>query len=47
MTAPASAEELREDWSPFSGYRGQNSNMHLSEALMAAFEATGERSYLD
>ena len=43
----ASAEEFREDWSVFSDYRGQNSNMHLTEALMAAFEATGERSYLD
>lgn len=43
----ASAEEFREDWTPFSDYRGQNSNMHLTEALMAAFEATGERSYLD
>jgi sulfoquinovose isomerase len=42
----ASAEEFREDWSPFSAYRGQNSNMHLTEALMAAFEATGERGYL-
>jgi sulfoquinovose isomerase len=45
--AGASAEEFHEDWSPFSDYRGQNSNMHLTEALMAAFEATGERSYLD
>ena len=43
----ASAEEFREDWTPFSDYRGQNANMHLTEALMAAFEATGERSYLD
>ena len=43
----ASAEEFREDWTPFSAYRGQNSNMHMTEALMAAFEATGERSYLD
>jgi sulfoquinovose isomerase len=42
----ASAEEFAEDWSPISSYRGQNSNMHLTEALMAAFEATGERSYL-
>ena len=33
----------REDWTPFSAYRGQNANMHLTEALMAAFEATGER----
>lgn len=43
----ASAEEFRDDWTPFSDYRGQNANMHLTEALMAAFEATGERSYLD
>ena len=43
----ASAEEFAENWSPISTYRGQNSNMHLTEALMAAFEATGERSYLD
>lgn len=42
----ASAEEFREDWTPFSAYRGQNANMHLTEALMAAFEATGEAEYL-
>ncbi len=42
----ASAEEFREDWTPFSDYRGQNANMHLTEALMAAFEATGEAAYL-
>ncbi|WP_339863373.1 AGE family epimerase/isomerase [Paremcibacter congregatus] len=27
-------------------YRGQNSNMHLCEALIAAYEATGEVSFL-
>ena len=43
----ATAEEFAEDWSPISGYRGQNANMHLTEALMAAYEATGGRSYLD
>lgn len=43
----AIAEEFNQDWTPFADYRGQNSNMHLTEALMAAFEATGERSYLD
>jgi len=43
----AIAEEFTEDWSPIADYRGQNSNMHLTEALMAAFEATGERTYLD
>jgi sulfoquinovose isomerase len=43
----AVAEEFARDWSPLSQYRGQNSNMHLTEALMAAFETTGDRSYLD
>ena len=45
--AGASTEEYNPDWSPMGTYRGQNSNMHLTEALMAAFEATGERGYLD
>ncbi|WP_051558954.1 AGE family epimerase/isomerase [Allorhizobium undicola] len=43
----AIAEEFSEDWQPVPGYRGQNSNMHLTEALMAAHEATGESHYLD
>ncbi len=43
----AVAEEFDADWSPISRYRGQNSNMHLTEACMAAYEATGDRSYLD
>ena len=34
------------DWSAARPYRGQNGNMHLCEALMGAFEATGERGYL-
>lgn len=44
----AIAEEFTADWQPQAGgaYRGQNSNMHLTEALMAAFEATGEAEYL-
>ena len=42
----ASAEEFGEDWTPFSDYRGQNANMHLTEALMAAYEATGEADFL-
>ena len=45
--AGASAEEYDADWSGIGTYRGQNSNMHLTEALMAAFEATDERFYLD
>ncbi|MFO7791068.1 MAG: OmpA family protein, partial [Bacteroidales bacterium] len=28
-------------------YRGQNANMHTCEAMLAAYEATGERRYLD
>jgi mannose/cellobiose epimerase-like protein (N-acyl-D-glucosamine 2-epimerase family) len=43
----AVAEEFSADWKPISNYRGQNSNMHLTEALMAAFEATDDNSYLD
>lgn len=39
-------EEFHRDWSPIENYRGQNSNMHLTEALMAAFEATGDKAYL-
>jgi mannose/cellobiose epimerase-like protein (N-acyl-D-glucosamine 2-epimerase family) len=44
--AGATTEEYAADWRPLGDYRGQNSNMHLTEALMAAFEATGERRYL-
>ena len=43
----ASAEEFAADWSSISNYRGQNSNMHLTEACMAAFEATGDSTYLE
>jgi mannose/cellobiose epimerase-like protein (N-acyl-D-glucosamine 2-epimerase family) len=43
----AVSEEYAADWSKISDYRGQNSNMHLTEALMAAFEATGEQVYLN
>ncbi len=31
----------------FTGYRGQNANMHLCEALIAAFEASADVRYLD
>ncbi|MCB1336176.1 MAG: AGE family epimerase/isomerase [Maritimibacter sp.] len=43
----AMAEEFAADWAEIGPYRGQNSNMHSTEALMAAYEATGERAYLD
>jgi len=39
-------DEADADW-VFTGYRGQNANMHLCEALIAAFEATGEGRYRD
>jgi len=42
----AGAEEFTADWQSMGTYRGQNSNMHLTEALMAAFEATGDSDYL-
>ncbi|BCG61284.1 AGE family epimerase/isomerase [Paenibacillus sp. URB8-2] len=41
------ADEASDDWSEVSPYRGQNANMHLTEAMMAAYEATGDRRYLD
>ncbi|HZV22471.1 MAG TPA: AGE family epimerase/isomerase [Luteimonas sp.] len=31
----------------FSGYRGQNANMHLCEALIAAHEASGQAHWLE
>ncbi len=34
------------DWQ-FSGYRGQNANMHMCEAMLAAYEASREQRYLD
>lgn len=43
----AVSEEYGRDWSKISDYHGQNSNMHLTESLMAAFEATGNTMYLD
>jgi mannose/cellobiose epimerase-like protein (N-acyl-D-glucosamine 2-epimerase family) len=39
-------DEADEHWR-FSGYRGQNANMHLCEAHLAAFEASGEAHYLE
>jgi mannose/cellobiose epimerase-like protein (N-acyl-D-glucosamine 2-epimerase family) len=40
------ADEASADWSQLAPYRGQNANMHACEALLAAFEATGETRYL-
>ena len=41
------ADEISRDWGTLSPYRGQNANMHMTEAMIAAFEATGEIRYLD
>lgn len=40
-------DELNEDWSKTSPYRGQNANMHMCEALIAAYEATGNKKYIE
>ena len=40
-------DEFTRDWQPFSTYRGMNANMHGVEALLAAFEATGNALYRD
>ncbi len=43
----AVAEEFTAGWGALGApYRGQNSNMHLTEALMAAFESTGDERCL-
>lgn len=40
-------DEFAQDWTPFSSYRGMNANMHGAEALLAAFEATGQPRFLE
>ena len=48
--SPASglyADEAAADWSAVSSYRGQNANMHACEAMLAAFDATGQTRYLE
>lgn len=40
------ADEATADWT-VSPYRGQNANMHSCEAMLAAFEASGDKRYLD
>lgn len=40
-------DEISEDWAVVDPYRGQNANMHLVEALLAAYAATAETFYLD
>lgn len=45
--AHAYADERNGSLSTLDPYRGQNANMHMCEALIAAFEATGQRRFLD
>ncbi|HVC16940.1 MAG TPA: AGE family epimerase/isomerase, partial [Rhodanobacter sp.] len=39
-------DEADPDWR-FSAYRGQNANMHLCEAMLAAYQASDEPRYLE
>ena len=41
------ADDASPDWSSVSDYRGQNANMHTCEAMLAAYEAGGEKHYLE
>ncbi len=45
--AGAYADERDSSLQILSPYRGQNANMHLCEALIAAYEATGEKRFFD
>lgn len=40
------ADEASADWSVLHPYRGQNANMHACEAMLAAYDATGQLRYL-
>jgi mannose/cellobiose epimerase-like protein (N-acyl-D-glucosamine 2-epimerase family) len=40
------ADEASGDWSTLYPYRGQNANMHTCEAMLAAFDATGDTKFL-
>ena len=40
------ADQCKADWSQRAPYRGQNANMHACEAMLAAYQASGERRYL-
>ncbi|MEP3275720.1 MAG: AGE family epimerase/isomerase [Stappiaceae bacterium] len=45
--AQAYADERDSSLKTLDAYRGQNANMHLCEAFLEAWEATGESRYLD
>lgn len=39
-------DEWDESWKILSSYRGQNANMHMCEAMLTAFDATGDNTFL-
>ena len=41
------ADEASPDFATLGAYRGQNANMHACEAMLWAFEATGDDRYLE
>ncbi len=43
----AYADELNSSLEVLDPYRGQNANMHSCEALLAAYQATGQKRYLE
>jgi mannose/cellobiose epimerase-like protein (N-acyl-D-glucosamine 2-epimerase family) len=40
-------DDIKNDYTKILPYKGQNSNMHMTEAMLAAFEATGDERYLN
>lgn len=40
-------DEISDDWSVVDPYRGQNANMHMVEAQLAAYAASSDAFYLD
>lgn len=40
-------DEITPDLSTVDPYRGQNANMHTCEAMIAAYEATGDKRYIE
>jgi mannose-6-phosphate isomerase len=49
MAAPGGGfwDKTTEDWAPDTALRRQNPHMHLLEAMLALFEATGQTRWLD
>ena len=41
------ADEASPDWATLYPYRGQNANMHACEAMLAAWDASADRRFLD